>query len=78
MAAKKSKTAKFTVKLVDKNRKILKYKKITFKINGKTYSAKTNKYGVATLSIKLLKVGKFTITSTYGGCTISNKITVVK
>ena len=78
MAAKKSKTAKFTVKLVYKNGKILKYKKITFKINGKTYSAKTNKYGVATLSIKLLKVGKFTITSTYGGCTISNKITVVK
>lgn len=77
-AAKKSKTAKFTVKLVYKNGKILKYKKITFKINGKTYSAKTNKYGVATLSIKLLKVGKFTITSTYGGCTISNKITVVK
>ena len=51
-------------------------KKITFKFNKKTYKAKTNKKGVATVSIKNLKIGKFTITSSYGGCTIKNTIKI--
>jgi hypothetical protein len=75
---KKAKTIKFSAKLVDKNGKALKNKKITFKIKGKTYKAKTNKKGVATASIKNLKVGKFTITSSYGGCTIKNTIKIKK
>lgn len=75
---KKAKTIKFTVKLVDKKGKILKNKKVTFKISGKKYTAKTNKKGVATASIKNLKVGKFTITSSYGGCTIKNTIQIKK
>ncbi len=78
IAKKKTKITKFSVKLVNKYGKILKYKKITFKFKGKKYTAKTNKYGHATVSLKNLKVGKYTITSTYGGCTISNKITVKK
>lgn len=75
---KKSKKIKFSAKLVDKNGKVLKKKKVTFKVKGKKYTAKTNKKGVATVTIKNLKVGKFTITSSYGGCSISNKITIKK
>ena len=75
---KKAKTTKFTVKLVNKNGKILKAKKITFKFKGKKYTAKTSKKGIATLSLKNLKVGKYTITSTYGGCTVKNTIQIKK
>lgn len=75
---KKAKTTKFTVKLVDKNGKILKNKKVIFKISGKKYTAQTNKKGVATASIKNLKVGKYPITSSYGGCTIKNTIQIKK
>ena len=75
---KKAKTTKFTVKLVSKKGKILKNKKITFKFKGKKYTAKTNKKGIATLSLKNLKVGKYTITSTYGGCTVKKTIQIKK
>ena len=75
---KKSKTTKFTVKLVDKKGKILKNKKITFKFKNKKYTAKTNSKGIATLSLYNINVGKYTITSSYGGCTIKNTITIKK
>ena len=79
VAKKKAKKVKFSVKLVDKKGKALKKKKVTFKIKGKKYTAKTNKKGIATVTIKnLKKVGKYTITSSYGGCSISNKITIKK
>ena len=78
ISKKKAKTTKFTVKLVNKNGKILKNKRISFKVKNKKYTAKTNNKGIATLSLKNLKVGKYTITSSYGGCTISNKITIKK
>ena len=75
---KKAKKIKFTVKLVDKNGKILKKKKVTFKIKGKKYKIKTNKKGIATLTLKKLKVGKYIVTSSYGGCTIKNTIKIKK
>ena len=75
---KKAKTTKFTVKLVNKNGKILKSKKITFKFKGKKYTAKTSKKGIATLTLKNLKVGKYAITSTYGGCSVKNTIQIKK
>lgn len=78
LVQKKAKTTKFSVKLVDKNGKILKNKVVTFKIIGKKYTAKTDKKGVATASIKNLNVGKFTIESSYGGCTIKNTIQIKK
>ena len=56
ISKKKAKTTKFTVKLVNKNGKILKNKKITFKMKNKKYTAKTNNKGIATLSLKNLKV----------------------
>ena len=78
ISKKKAKVIKFTAKLVNKNGKILKNKKITFKIKNKKYTAKTNKKGVATLSLKNYKVGKYTITSSYGGCTVKNTIQIKK
>ncbi len=76
---KKSKTFKYTVKLLNTNGKILKNKKITVKFRGKTYKANTNSKGIANFNIKALsKTGKFTLTASYGSAKISKKITVKK
>jgi hypothetical protein len=42
-------------------------KKVTLKINGKTYTAKTNAKGQATFSLKITKKGKFTASIKYAG-----------
>ena len=78
ISKKKAKTIKFTAKLVNTKGKALKNKKITFKFKGKTYKVKTNKKGIATLSLKNLKVGKYTIKTTYGKSTIKNTIKIKK
>lgn len=79
ISKKKSKTTKFSAKLVNSAGKVLKGKKITFKINGKKYTAKTNKKGIATVTIKMtLKVGKHKIKSVYGRTSITNTITIKK
>lgn len=75
---KRAKTVKFSAKLVDTNGKASKGKKITFKVNGKKYSAKTNKKGVATISIKNLKAGKYKITTKYLTSKIKNTIKIKK
>lgn len=76
---KKSKTFKYTVKLLNKNGKILKNKYVKVKFKGKTYKAKTNSKGIATFKIKSYsKIGKFTLTAIYGSAKISKKITVKK
>ena len=73
---KKAKTIKFTAKLINSKGKILKYKYIKFKFKSKTYKRKTNSKGIATLSLKNLKRGKYTIYSTYGKLTIKNTIRI--
>ena len=75
---KKASVIKFSVKVVNKYGKAVNGKYVVFKIKGKVYKAKTNKLGVATANIKNLNVGKFIITSSYGGCTIKNILTVKK
>ena len=42
-------------------------KKVTMKINGKTYTAKTNAKGQATFSLKITKKGKFAASIKYAG-----------
>ena len=42
-------------------------KKITVKVNGKTYSAKTNAKGVATVTVKITKKGTFKYTASFAG-----------
>ncbi len=78
LSKKKSKTTKFSVKLVNNKGKVVAGKKLTFKFKGKTYKATTNKKGIATVSLKNLKVGKHSITTTYGKSTIKNTITIKK
>ncbi|MBQ2653689.1 MAG: Ig-like domain-containing protein [Methanobrevibacter sp.] len=76
ISKKKATTIKFTAKLVNTNGKANKGKTVKFKVKGKTYTAKTNKNGIATLNLKNLKVGKYTITTTFGKSTIKNTLTV--
>ena len=49
-----------------------------FKVKGKSYTAKTNSKGIATLSLKDLKVGKYTINTIYGKSSVKNTITIKK
>lgn len=78
MSKKKAKTVKFSAKLVNNKGKVVANKKLTFKLKGKTYTAKTNKKGIATVSLKNLKVGKYTIKTSYGKSTVKNTITIKK
>ena len=79
LSKKKSKTAKFTVKLLNSNGKILKSKIATIKFKGKTYKVKTNSKGIAKLTInKNIKVGKYNIVTSYGKLTVKNWVKVTK
>lgn len=81
----KTKVKKYTIMLKTNAGKVLKNTKVTIKVNGKTYYAKTNSKGKATFKInKLTKRGKFTATvksaktSYYNSVTKKVKITVKK
>ena len=63
----KAKTKKLTATLKSAKGKAIKGKKITFKVKGKTYTAKTNKKGVATVKVKITKKGKITFTAKFAG-----------
>lgn len=57
----------FTAKLVDNNGKALKNQKITFKVNGKTLTAKTNGNGIAKVKISLSTKKTYSVTISYAG-----------
>ena len=81
---KSAKSLKIKVTLSKVNKKYLSNKKVTLKLNGKTYGAKTNKKGVVTFTIKKnvlnkLKVGKkYTCQVTYLKNTVKKTIKVKK
>ena len=63
-----AKTKKYTVTLKDANKKAIKNAKLTLKVNGKSYTAKTNSKGNATFKItKLKKKGTFKAVIKYAG-----------
>jgi predicted outer membrane repeat protein len=70
--------ATYTVILTNDQGKGVSGKKITIKLQNKTYTRTTNKNGIATLSINNLDTGNYTITATYTNQTITNKITVLE
>ncbi len=64
---KSTKSKKVTVTLKTSTGKALSKKKITLKVNGKTYKGKTNAKGKATIKIKLNKKGTFKATIKFAG-----------
>ncbi|WP_407377182.1 Ig-like domain-containing protein [Methanobrevibacter sp.] len=74
---KEGKKGKFNVKILNSNGKVEANKKVTIKVNGKTYSKITNKNGIATLELSL-NPGSYSITTQYSGLKSTNMVTVTK
>lgn len=71
------KTKKYTITLYNNQNQVMKNSRVTLKVNGKTYSARTNSKGVATFKLtKLTKKGKFTAVVTYSSSKYYNSKTV--
>jgi hypothetical protein len=69
--------SKFSVKVLNSKGKVSPNKKVTLKVNGKTYTPKSNSNGIATQIIDL-PAGKYSITTEYEGLKNTNQITVKK
>ena len=67
--------SKFTVKVLNSNGKVSPNKKVTLKVNGKTYTPKSDSKGIAAQTIDL-PAGKYSITTEYEGLVHTNHITV--
>ena len=78
ISKKRAKKIKFQVSLTKSDGVKVAGKKITFKIKSKTYKAKTNKKGIATIYLKNYKIGKYTVYSSYLKNTIKNTIKIRK
>ncbi|MBR5503508.1 MAG: Ig-like domain-containing protein, partial [Methanobrevibacter sp.] len=62
-----AKTKSLTATFKSANGNAISGKKISFTINGKTYTATTNSKGVATVKISLNKKGTYSATAKYAG-----------
>lgn len=69
--------SRFKVKILNSYGKVSPNKKVTIKVNGKTYSPKTDEKGIASIPIDL-DAGKYTITTEYNGIKNTNKLIVNK
>ena len=70
------KTKKYTITLKNNKNQVLKSAKVTLKVNGKTFTAKTNSKGKATFSItNLKKVGRYIAVITFPATSYYNKLT---
>ena len=69
-------SAKYKVKLFGNDAKPLKNKWVKFKIGKKTYKAKTNSKGIATIKLKKLKAKTHKVTVSYGKVKVTKKIRV--
>ena len=59
--------AYLSAKLVDSKRKGIANQKVSFKFNGKTYTAYTNKEGIAKVKVSLSTKKTYAVTISYGG-----------
>ncbi|ADC46578.1 adhesin-like protein with cysteine protease domain [Methanobrevibacter ruminantium M1] len=62
-----AKTKSLTATFKTANGKVVANKKISFTVNGKTYSAKTNSKGIATVKVSLNKKGTYSFTVKFAG-----------
>ena len=62
-----TKVKKLTATLKDQHGKVVKYRKVTFTVNGKKYTAKTNNKGVVTVKVKLYKKKTYKFTVQFAG-----------
>lgn len=62
-----AKTKSLTATFKTANGKVVANKKISFTVNGKTYSAKTNSKGMATVNVSLNKKGTYSFTVKFAG-----------
>ena len=72
-----NKKAKFNVKILNSNGKVLAKQKVTMKVDGKTYTKTTNSKGTSTLQLSL-NAGEYTITTQYLNLKSTNRITVTE
>ena len=67
----------YKANLTDHNGKAIKNAEITFKIDGKTYTNKTDKNGMGIITLNL-KEGNYTITVTYKNTSTTNNLTIIE
>ena len=72
LKAKKAKKIKVTLKT---GKTLLKGKKVSITVKGKTFKATTNSKGVATIKVKVAKKGKYTATVKFAGDGAYNAVT---
>ena len=77
VSARENDQSQFSVKVLDGNGKLSPNKQVIIKVNGKTYLAKTNSKGIASIVIDLAR-GKYSVTTEFSGLINTNTITVEK
>ena len=71
----KAKTKTLTATFKSNKGTLIPNKKVTFTVNGKSYSAKTNSKGVASVKVSLNKKGTYKVTAKYAGDNTYSSIT---